>query len=347
MPHPLVDNKTPYAFEALQLADEEAVAQFVPCVQATFLMGPQGLELAPKQASVKPGGKWRGDPAKTSMLQEPQIALSKPGTDVVLRGHAHAPQPGAVEGMIGIRVGALQKTARVFGDRRYTGRFGMQSISRPMPFERIPILAELAFGGWDRRDQDEARHACEPRNPIGRGFYTKAPEGDEAWLPNFEDPLDLITSWSDRPQPACFGFCGPEWQPRLSYAGTYDAAWMSTRKPLLPKDFNRRFFNAGALGLVSQGPLQGDEEVVIIGCAEQQRIAFQLPEPQAPVFVVELRGRRHVTLRTSLDTIVVDMDAATLTMLWRACMPVRNGLHDVVAIEVWPGASVPVSARVA
>lgn len=341
MPHPLVDNRTPYAFEALQLVDEEAVTQCVPCVQATFLMSPEGLIPLPKQPPVKPGGQWRGDPAKTSMVMEPQIAFAKAGTDVVLRGHAYAPQPGATEGMIGIRVGALQKTARVFGDRRYSGRFGMQGISAPMPFERIPIIPELAFGGWDRRDEDPTRHAFEPRNPIGRGFYTQAPDGDEAWLPNFEDPLDLITAWSDRPQPACFGFIGPEWQPRLGFAGTYDAAWSKTRKPLLPKDFDRRFFNAGSPGLVSPQPLRGDEDVVVVGCAPQQRVAFRLPEPDAPVCVVELRGRQRVPLRTRLDTVVVDMDAYTLTMLWRTCLPVRNGLHDVVAIEVWPGAQAP------
>ncbi|MBS0453291.1 MAG: DUF2169 domain-containing protein [Proteobacteria bacterium] len=346
MPHPLVDNRTPYAFEALQLADEEAVAQCVPCVQATFLLGPEGPMPVPNQRPVKAGGQWRGDPATTSMVMEPQIAFAKQGTDVVLRGHAHAARLGATEGMVGIRVGPLQKTARVFGDRRYGGRMGMPGISAPQPFERIPIIAELAFGGWDRRGPDN-RHACEPRNPIGRGFYTEAPEGDEAWLPNFEDPQDLITAWSDRPQPACFGFIGPEWQPRLGHAGTYDAAWAKSRKPLLPKDFDRRFFHSGSPGLVSPAPLRGNEDVVVVGCLpQQQRAAFRLPEPDAPVCVVELRGHQRKWLRTSLDTVVVDMDSLTLTMLWRTCLPVRNGLHDVVSIEVWPGAQAPDAASV-
>ncbi len=341
MPHPLVDNRTPYAFEALQLADEEAVAQCVPCVQATFQIGPQGLVPLPEQPPLKAGGQWRGDPAKTSMVVEPQIAFFKPGTDVVLRGHAHAPKPGATEGLVGIRVGALQKTARVFGDRHYTARFGLGGISAPQPFERIAIVPERAFGGWDRRHENAARHACEPRNPVGRGFHVQAPEGDDAWLPNFEDPKNLISSWSDRPEPACFGFIGPEWQPRLSFAGTYDEAWSKARKPLLPKDFDRRFFNAGSPGLVSPQPLRGDEDVVVIGCSPEQRMAFRLPEPDAPVCMVELRGQRHVPLTTRLDTVIVDMDSHTLTMLWRACLPVRNGLHDVVSIQVHAGAHAP------
>ncbi|MET0333885.1 MAG: DUF2169 domain-containing protein [Rhizobacter sp.] len=342
MPHPLVDNRTPYAFEALQLTDEEAVAQCVTCVQATFQIDPQGLAPLPQQPPIKAGGQWRGDPAKTSMVEEPQIAFFKPGTDIVLRGHAHAPQPGATEGMIGIRVGPVQKTARVFGDRRYTTRFGLQhSISEPQPFERIPIIPELAFGGWDRRNEDDRRHACEPRNPVGRGFHVQAPDGDEAWLPNFEDPQNLIASWSDRPQPACFGFTAPEWQPRLGFGGTYDEAWSKSRKPLLPKDFDRRFFNAGSPGLVSSQPLRGDEDVVVVGCSPQQRVAFRLPEPDAPVCVVELRGQRRVSLPTRLDTLIVDMDSLTLRMLWRACLPVRNGLHDVVSIQVCPGLQPP------
>ncbi|MEJ8849307.1 DUF2169 domain-containing protein [Variovorax rhizosphaerae] len=339
MPHTLVDNRTPYAFEALQLVDEQAVAQCVTCVQATFLIHPEGLIPLAKQRPVKVGGEWRGDPAETSMVMEPQVAFIKQGTDVVLHGHAHAPEPGATESMIGIRVGPLQKTARVFGERRHTGIPGLRGISPPLPFERIPIIPERAFGGWDRRDPDPNRHACEPRNPVGRGFYTAVPEGDDTWLPNFEDPQDLITSWSDRPQPACFGFIGPEWHPRLAYGGTYNEAWSKSRKPLLPTDFDRRFFNAGSPGLVSPKPLRGDEEVVVMGCSPQrQRVAFRLPEPEAPVCVVELRGRKRVPLRTTLDTVIVDMDSHLLTLLWRACLPVRNGLHDVVAIGVWQGA---------
>jgi len=42
-------------------------------------------------------------------------------------------------------------------------------------------------------------------------------------------------------------------------------------------------------------------------------------------------------LQGVLDTVVVDMDHRTLTMIWRAHLPLRGGPHDVVSIEVAPG----------
>ncbi len=336
MPHPLVDNQTPHRVELLQLTDEQAVAQVVPCVQASLVITPDGLAPVTPPLAISIGGKWRGDPATTSMVSEPQIAFTKPGTDVVLRGHAWAPQPGATEGVVGIRVGALQKTARVFGDRRYQSRFGRVSISRPESFERIPIIAERAYGGWDRRDEDPRRQRCEARNPVGRGFWLRAPDGDDKLLPNFEEPQDLITSWSDRPAPACFGFIAPEWQPRLAFAGTYDQAWVRTRKPLLPKNFDRRFFNAAAPGLVSALPMRGDEEVVVVGCSSRQRVAFRLPYAVGPGCRAKLLGGRTVEILLKLDTVTVDMDLGVVTLLWRGCLPARNGLHDVLSLVIRP-----------
>ena len=335
MPHPALINKTSFAFEALLLTDEEGVSQFVPCVQAVFAIGAKGgLALLEKQPPVSVGGKWRGDPAKTSMIFEPQIAFAKPGTDVVLLGHAHAPSPGSTEGLVGIRLGPLQKTAKVFGDRRVVNRLGRSSITRPEPFERIPIVHERAFGGWDRHDTDPLKHRHEPRNPVGVGFRITPQGAEEQALPNFEDPQHLFTSWGATPPPAGFGFIAPNWQPRLGFAGTYDAAWNKTRKPLLPRDFDRRFFNAAAPGLVAPGHLKGDEAVVVIGATPEGRVDFCLPGLPPPLCLVELRGRKRVPLQCVLDTVIVDMDSCTLTLTWRAHIGVRNGPHDVLSVEV-------------
>ncbi len=43
--------------------------------------------------------------------------------------------------------------------------------------------------------------------------------------------------------------------------GLADEVWNKTRKPLLPKNFDRRYFNAAAPGLVAPGYLKGDEPV--------------------------------------------------------------------------------------
>jgi hypothetical protein len=49
-----------------------------------------------------------------------------------------------------------------------------------------------------------------------------------------------------------------------------------------------------------------------------------------------MRGGQKVTLQTVLDTVIVDMDARALVMIWRAYVTLRNGPHDVVAVIVDP-----------
>ena len=140
MPHPALLNKTAFVVETLLLTDEEGVAQFAPCIQATFDIGAAGKpSLVEPQPPIVLGGRWHGDPATTSLIDEPQIAFVKPATDIVLIGHAHAAKPGSTEGMVGLRLGPVQKAVKVFGDRSFVGSFGSPRISAPAPFERIPI----------------------------------------------------------------------------------------------------------------------------------------------------------------------------------------------------------------
>lgn len=344
MPHPAVINKTGFSFEALFLTDEEGIPQFVPCVQAIFAIGAKGaLSLVEKQPPVNIAGQWRGDPAVSSLVLEPQVAFAKLATDVILLGHAHAPARGATQGQVSIRIGPVQKVAKVVGERRLIKRLGSVSISGPKPFDKIPIVYERAFGGWDRRDENPERHRCEPRNPVGVGFRDFSLGGDDEMpLPNFEDPERPFRSYGDTPPPLGFGFVAPNWQPRLAFAGTYDAAWDKMRKPLLPRDFDRRFFNAASPGLVSPVHLRGDEPVFVVGAAPEGRVGFNLPGVPPPVCLVELRGRKRVPLQTALDTVIVDTDARTVTIIWRAHLAVGNGPHDVVSVEVSPDAEAAV-----
>src|SRR5205823_929885 len=99
--------------------------------------------------------------------------------------------------------------------------------------------------------------------PVGRGFVSNSAREDlaEVPLPNLEDPGALITRYQDRPAPAGFGFIAPGWEWRKKYAGTYDDAWLNGRCPLLPADFNPRFYNAAHPDLVSKEFFRGGERI--------------------------------------------------------------------------------------
>lgn len=337
MPHFEVHNHTRYAYESLLLNDEEGMPQFVPLIQATFAIDPPGgtVALLEEQPPIDVAGQWYGDPAVTSVRSEPQIAFQKLATDVVMRGHAWATQANTTQLRVGIRIGPLTKLVRVVGDRFLVRRGGAVSVTEPRPFEKIPLIYERAFGGWDRRSADEREHRCDPRNPVGVGFRIAALDiDDQAALPNIEYEDQPLRSYGDAPDPAGFGFMAPNWLPRAAFAGTYDAAWDTLRKPLLPRDFDRRFFNSASPGLIAPGHLRGDESVVAIGVSPQGRVAFDLPGVVPPECIVEVRGRRRISMPTALDTVVVDMDELRLSLTWRAHVPVRNGPHDILRVAV-------------
>src|SRR5690625_5122099 len=96
-------------------------------------------------------------------------------------------------------------------------------------------------------------------------------------LPNLEDPANLIQSVDDCPEPACFGFRAPNWQPRAGFAGTYDQHWQERRAPYLPDDYNSRFCNAAHPDLIYPGYLQGGEPVEITNMHPEGKLKFTLP----------------------------------------------------------------------
>lgn len=336
MGHPEVDNRTPFAFAPLLLADEEGRPLVVPVVRATFAVSPRGeVALAEEQPPIPFAGVPNGEPGKSSWRLEPEAAFVKPATDVVLLGHATAPRAGTTQLDVGFRVGPVQKIARVFGDRVWSSGLLGTKPGAPQPFERVPLLWEHAFGGWDRTAEKPEHHACEPRNPLGRGF--KAKHGklvSGALLPNIEDPKHLLGSPGAVVPPIGFGFVGCDQEPRSKLAGTFDEAWSKARSPLLPKDFDRRFFNAAPEGLIAPGHLNGDEDVVAIGVTPEGRWEFALPGAAPPTCRIALRQGPEVRATTVLDTVVVDADARTVTLTWRCHAPLRTGPHDLRRIEV-------------
>jgi len=335
MGHPNIENRTPFAFEPLFLVDEEFRPLVVPVVKATLSIKRSGhCLLAEQQVPLTLSGElWGEDPEKSSYKYEPEVAFTKTATDVVMNGHAYAPGPDTREMTVALRLGPVGSEILVTGDRIWFKAMGFVSISNAAPFEKIPLIYERAFGGWDRDHADPRKHSYEARNPVGTGYRGQGGYIENIRLPNLEDPRSRIKSFGDRPSPTGFGFVSPHWQPRASFAGTFDEAWQKDRAPLLPKNFDRRHLNAAPARLIAPGFLRGNEQGVVIGAVPEGRMAFTLPGLPPPVVTVRLADGEPQVPAMNLDTVIIEPDERRLMLLWRGHVILRSP-HDVRAITL-------------
>jgi hypothetical protein len=311
-----LENSTPFEAKLMLLPDEQGIDNVYTVVKATFTIG-ERFGLADEQASLTLTDEFYGDPASSSIHTPSDVSLSKPGTDLLLRGTAWAPNGAPTwQTDVTLSVGMLTKTIRVFGDRVWDSG-PTAAISYVTPFVRMPLAWERAYGGVDQTDKGLV---ADSRNPVGCGF--RAPGGSKPLagmpLPNLENPLSLISSWTDRPAPAGFGPIGANWQPRASYAGTYDAEWQRTRAPYLPRDFDLRFLQVAPADQITTSYLKGGEVVDLRGVTPQGELRFLLP---SLVVGANYRLDNAVQRRpAALDTILLEPDENRLVMVWRAAL---------------------------
>jgi hypothetical protein len=312
-----VKNATPFAAKLLLLPDADGVDTLFTVVKGSFSVAAQ-LGLAEEQAPVIAADEHHGDPATSSVRVPSDVCLGKPGTDVLMIGSAWAPGGRPTWQMdVSLTVGPVVKRARVSADRVWEAGPGGASIAWLAPFDRMPLVWERAFGGVDQTDKGPT---ADTRNPVGTGFRVGGgakPIAGTA-LPNIEDPDALVVSPKDAPPPACFGPIAPHWEPRKSFAGTYDDVWQRTRAPYLPADFDARFFQLAPPGLVTPGHLRGGEIVDIRGATPEGSLRFQLPA--ADVRATYRFASSVETRPAALDTIIIEPDARRVVLVWRAAL---------------------------
>lgn len=324
----MLKNRTPFAAERSWVLDKNAAKSWMVAVKATFAITAGGAtKLADEQLPPLFAPEHTGDPGASSIRYEADLAGPKKRTDVFVNGHAYAPlgKP-ATEVMVELKAAGIAKQLFVVGDRRWEkGLLGL-SMSRPEPFEKLPIVYERAFGGWDKKPDNPADQRLEPRNPVGAGFAIRAEHLQGAPVANIEHPKKRIGSWKDRPPPVGFGVVASYWEPRLKYAGTYDDRWMKTRMPLLAEDFDDRYYQAAPEDQQCPGFLRGGEPVELTGLTPDNRLAFTLPHV---VLGFQTRfGQERVDHVGSLASVILEPDHPRVILVWQALLPVPNRRVD-------------------
>lgn len=243
----------------------------------------------------------------------------KPHGEAMLVGAAYAPDRRPTPSCeIGFRVGDWEKRLRVTGARGWQqGLLGGASATEPVPFTRLALGYERAFGGKGSE-----------RNPVGVGL-------DGNLLPFVEYPDARVTSPSDRPKPAGLGPISSSWSFRKRKLGTKYGPEYATRAPFYAEDFDWRSFQATPRDHWKDGYFRGDELVVLENLhRDHARLETRLPGLAVRAFVNDVAGAfREVPM--VLDTVLVRAEEDELLLTWRGRTPVLDvELDDVTTLLV-------------
>ncbi len=217
--------------------------------------------------------------------------LPKPRGEVLVYGSCHTPNAKPLPvSYVRVQLGAVDKKLAVIGDRYWQEKAWKDPCTPPVPFSEMPLGWDRAFGGPDYA-----------KNPLGRGIAGK--DGRVA-LPNIEHARGLITSPSQRPEPAGFGPLDVAWPQRTGLAGTYDARWLEQGFPGFARDTDPAFFSTASADQRIDGHFRGNEPFTLENLhPTRPRIAGVLPSVAARTFV-RARGCEFVAVAMRLDSVV-------------------------------------------
>ena len=312
-----VTNHTPYAAGHAWNRDRDGVHEWIVAVKASYLIARDGsLSLAPAQDEPLVAPEYTGDPGASSLRYDADLVPTKPATDILINGTAHAPgRRPSTEFFVGMRLGPIQKVLRVRGDRVWQDGALGPTPSPAKPVLQVPIVYERAFGGYDHLDSNPQRHRLDPRNPVGCGVAAQPEHLLGRPVANFE----YVDGGVEKTGPAGFGPIDSWWSPRRELAGTYDLAWNDRRRPLLPLDWQPESLLCAPADQRPSGHLRGGEVVEVANLTEDGRLAFALPK----VFLnfTTRGGGRKEDHRPQLTTVILEPDQRLLRLVWVGTLP--------------------------
>lgn len=242
------------------------------------------------------------------------VGVAKPRGEVLVVGDAIAPGGRPVESMeVALRLGAIGKRLRVFGERYWTVDPASlePAITRPQPFERMPLDRSRAFGGPD--------YALNPGGK-GHGAREALARGEVAALPNLEGAARLIRSPDEQPEPVGLGPLDASLPQRRQRLGTFDRTWAQERHPGHPLDTDWSFYNEAPPDQWLRGPLVGDETFTVVGMDPQGKGVFgRLPGLKTRCFLTRRDEPRSLAeLESRLDTLWLFPNHRKAVLVFRA-----------------------------
>lgn len=281
-------------------------------VKATFRLEPLVSPLAPEQEPLnEEDNHWNDDPTR-SVVAPSDWAPFKPCADVLLVGHAFAPEKRP-ERAITVRmvIGELDKSIEVWCDRGF--RLQDNQLLEGPRFTKMPLRWERAAGG------------PETNNPLGMRFDAPPDKYGMVPIPNLQPPGMYVSQRSDTFIPMCFAPLGSRWPGRIAKLGRLESSVLAPGwegRPL-PEGLDYSYFqSAPSDQQVSE--LRANERIVLDNLhPEHSHLVTSLPDIR-PKAVVERATGEQEEVALIADTLFIDTDRGICTLVWRGRVGLRS-----------------------
>jgi hypothetical protein len=335
----VIDNNTPLAVDRAFLRDRQGGEVWIGVIKGTFDVAPNGsLRVAAEQPPPARVAVWSGEPGQSSLLHDTDFVLARSGTDVLVHGNAYAPRGQRVPAVdVALKVGAMVKRLRVHGVRAWMTSYRSSAIvpGPARPFDKIPITYENAFGGTDP-DAPAGKPTCSMHNPVGRGFTHDPKKLVDRAAPQVESPDTQIEAGPNNLRPAGLGPIASSWMPRVGLAGTYDKDWEANQSPLLPKDFDDRFWRSAPADQQLAHPLGAGQSIELYSMTADGYWRVRVPDLSFRLRVIFTDGEERT--QAALHTVLLWPESRRVQFVWHSSLPCHGREHKLTrAIVNWEG----------
>jgi hypothetical protein len=327
-----------------------AKARFRPRADGRFIADPEKPELRLEEEFAD------GQPGYAELKAESDIFPSKPATDLLVRGMARTPdERHRPQWNVSVEIPDLLNYGfQVRGPSEWRKGLTGWSLSDPKPVSEVPLRYGLAYGGHGPSKNDPEKLEAHDLNPCGQGFASSGMlrKGDPIPAPQIGLLGDFNGAYIDKPMTVCgFGAIAKAWPTRLPLAGTFDEDWQENRHPMMPKDYDLRFWNCAPYPLQIDPYLKGDETVILTGMAHQKEpLRMTLPgvglnatlvEEGEPAETPEIPQTEIGKLRLDVSTVELDVQSRdvanhSMTIVWAGVSEKPFDLATLGAVRLKP-----------
>lgn len=206
------------------------------------------------------------------------------------------------------------KTVFVFGERHWQPHVFGAIPGHPKPLKPMPLSYRYAFGG--QHETKEGKALIYEANPVGVGYKTVQRYLEQPKLMPFFETEPLLTSPTQRRDPAGFGPIAPHWQPRAQDFMAMNTAAIDGACPYEDEPPTHLWNSAPSDQRWPVRP-KGEVTVRLFGFFDDA-ICLTLPVLDDSLEVRLSEAGKTRAIAPIWDTLLIDTDAKRIDMVFRA-----------------------------